>query len=113
MIDPEPVEIPDTAEPTHVAVAEPVEIVEVIGDQDVILEVTADLAEDGNDDLEYMAGYLLLYRRTPEEFQNNLIALARKLDPVFDAYLAEAEGLVDAAVWTLHLEIEDPDQFGA
>ncbi|MCV7213690.1 hypothetical protein H7J51_00120 [Mycobacterium crocinum] len=115
MIDPEPVEVPDEAELTHVALAEPVEVVEVIGDQgdqDVIINVTADLAEDDGDDLEYTMGYLLLFGRSTQEFQHELGILARKRDASLDAQVRRAEALVEGAVEALRAELPEPDQFG-
>lgn len=112
MVDPDPVEIPDEAEPIHVAVAELVEVVEVIGELDVIVTVTADLADDDDDDLEYLPGYLLYIARTPEQIHHNLGQLARRLDPDLDAHLKQIEAKVEAAVETLRREIADPDQFG-
>lgn len=115
MIDPEPVEIPDDAEPTHVAVAEaepthvavaePVEVVEVI------VTVEVDERDDEDDDLAYMPGYLLFAGKSLEEIQHNLSLLARKLNPALDAYLEQVEALIEAAVKTLRLEISQPDQF--
>jgi hypothetical protein len=113
MIDPDPVEIPDEAELIHVALAEPVEVVEVIVELDVTVTVTADLADDDDDDLEYLPGFLLYIGRTPDQIHHNLGQLARRLDPALDAHLKQIEAqVVEGAVEMLRREIADPDQFG-
>lgn len=109
MIDPEPVETPDDAEPTHVAIAEPVEVVEVLND--IIVTVEVDEFDDEEDDLEYMPGYLLLVGKSLEEMQHNLGLLARRLDPAFDAYLKQVEALVESVVKVLRSQLSDPEQF--
>lgn len=115
MIDPEPVEIPDDAEPTHVAVAEAepthVAVAEPVEFVEVIVTVVDDDDDDDDDELEYMPGYLLFAGKSLEEMRYNLGLLARKLDPALDAHLTQVEALIDAAEKTLRLEIPEPDQF--
>lgn len=117
MIDPEPVEVPDEAEPTHVGLVEPasVGLIDVeIGKSDAIFSFEAGEVghEDDDDELESLAWYVFFVGRTGEEVEHNLGVLVRKLYPDVDAYLRQTEFMLDGAVERLRRELREPRQFG-